>query len=256
MMRGPVVPFCYIYYMPDLRVFVVEDELLHAEHTKMCIEQAGFKVAGESAIADEALISILKVKPDVVLMDISLPGKHNGITVAKELKKQSSIPVIFTTSLHDQETMQEAVEAGPVSYLVKPIQAENLKAAIMLACSGLSVSPSPLDSDILQDDSLFIKSGNRLQKIMVSEILWIESAGDNYCKIVTADHQLISRHSVRQMAIILPDREFIQTHRAYLVNSAKIDSIHEKEQVIDIQGTDIPIGRTFKEELYHQLKRL
>jgi DNA-binding LytR/AlgR family response regulator len=243
--------------MPDLRVFVVEDELLHAEHTKMCIEQAGFRVAGESANADEALASILKAKPDVVLMDISLPGKRNGITVSKELKKQSSIPVIFTTSLNDQETMQEAVEAGPVSYLVKPIQTDNLKAAIMLACSSRSVSPkSREDNDILQDDTLFIKSGNRLQKIQVSDILWIESAGDNYCKIVTTGHQLVSRHSVRQMARILPDRDFIQTHRAYIVNCAKIDSIHEKEQVMGIQGTEIPIGRTFKEEFYKQLKRL
>ena len=116
-------------------VFVVEDELLHAEHTKMSVEEAGFTVAGECDNADQALEAILKAKPDVVLMDISLPGKNNGISVAKALKEKSQIPVIFTSSLNDEETLREAAETAPISYLVKPVEVNNLKAAITI-CPG------------------------------------------------------------------------------------------------------------------------
>lgn len=240
--------------MPELRVFLVEDELLHAEHTKMIVEEAGFIVAGECDNADQALEAIMKARPDVVLMDISLPGKNNGITLAQVLKEKSQIPVIFTSSLNDEETLREAAETAPVSYLVKPVEANNLKAAITLA----SVKPAAEaeENAHIEEEDLFIKSGNKLQKIKVSDILWVETSGDNYCKVVTARHQLVSRHTVRQMTHLLPTDTFIQTHRAYLVNFNKIESIHEKEQVARVAEKDIPIGRSFKEALYARLKRL
>ena len=240
--------------MAEVRVFVVEDEFLHAEHTKMSVEEAGFEVAGECANADEALVEIIKAKPDVVLMDISLPGKQNGITVAQALNEKTNIPVIFTSSLSDEDTLKEAAETAPVSYLVKPVQAANLKAAITLA--AIKPRQETTEETILEDEKLFIKSGNKLQKIRVGDILWVETAGDNYCKVVTAEHQLVSRHTVRQMSQLLPAESFIQSHRAYLVNLEKIESIHEKEQVARIADTDIPIGRSFKEALYARLKRL
>ena len=240
--------------MAEVRVFVVEDEFLHAEHTKMSVEEAGFEVAGECANAEEALVEIIKAKPDVVLMDISLPGKQNGITVAQALNEKTNIPVIFTSSLSDEDTLKEAAETAPVSYLVKPVQAANLKAAITLA--AIKPRQETTEETILEDEKLFIKSGNKLQKIRVGDILWVETAGDNYCKVVTAEHQLVSRHTVRQMSQLLPAESFIQSHRAYLVNLEKIESIHEKEQVARIADTDIPIGRSFKEALYARLKRL
>lgn len=240
--------------MPEIRVFVVEDELIHAENTKLSIEEAGFVVAGECDHGDKALEEILKSSPDVVLMDISLPGKNNGITIAKKLSEQKGPPVIFTTSFRDSETMAEAAEVSPVSYLVKPVQTDNLKAAVTLA---LSKRPNevPKLATRSDDESVFIKSGNKLQKILLKDILWIEAAGDNYCKIVTPGHQLVSRHTVKAMVKELNSDLFIQTHRAYVVNRSKIDSIHEKEQLVIINGQEIPLGRSYKEELYTSLKR-
>ncbi|WP_420388281.1 LytR/AlgR family response regulator transcription factor [Roseivirga sp.] len=240
--------------MPEIRVFVVEDELIHAENTKLSIEEAGFVVAGECDHGDMALEEILKSSPDVVLMDISLPGKNNGITIAKKLSEQKGPPVIFTTSFRDSETMAEAAEVSPVSYLVKPVQTDNLKAAVTLALSKRP-NEAPKFADRSNDESVFIKSGNKLQKILLKDILWIEAAGDNYCKIVTPGHQLVSRHTVKAMVNELNSDLFIQTHRAYVVNRSKIDSIHEKEQLVIINGHEIPLGRSYKEELYSSLKR-
>lgn len=241
--------------MPEVRVFVVEDELIHAENTKLSVEEAGFLVVGESAHADQALEAIEKAKPDIVLMDISLPGKNNGITLAKKISEQNGPPVIFTTSFNDSETMTEAAESSPASYLVKPIQTDNLKAAVTLA---LSKKQRPSLSQSVSSEgerAVYIKSGNKLQKVLLKDILWIEAAGDNYCKIVTATHQLVSRHTVKAMVKELNSELLVQTHRAYVVNSQKIESIHEKEQLVLVQGHEIPLGRTFKEELYSTLKR-
>lgn len=241
--------------MPDVRVFLVEDELLHAENTKLSIEEAGFLLAGESDHADRAFDEILIAKPDVVLMDISLPGKHNGISLTRALKAKKDIPVIFTTTFNDEETMKEAAATGPVSYLIKPISTDNLKAAVTLALASPSERPASEELE-MKDDSVFIKSGNSLQKILIADVLWIEAAGDNYCKLVTADHQLVSRHTLKAMLAKLNQETFVQTHRAYAVNKHKIDSIHEKEQVIMLGEKAIPVGRTFKEGLYQQLRRL
>lgn len=240
--------------MAEVRVFIVEDEFIHAENTKLSIEEAGFSVAGECAHADTALTEIAKTNPDVVLMDISLPGKNNGITLAKALAEQKGPPVIFTTSFSDVETITEAAQAAPVSYLVKPVQTENLKAAVTLALSNLREVKTKGDTQT-DDSSVFIKSGNKLQKVLLTDILWIEAAGDNYCKIVTATQQLVSRHTVKNMVKELNSTLFVQTHRAYVVNRDKIESIHEKEQVVNINGNEIPLGRTYKEGLYALLKR-
>ena len=242
--------------MSDIRVFVVEDELLHAENTKLSVEEAGFQLAGECDNADLALAAILKAKPDVVLMDISLPGKLNGITLTKALKAERDIPVIFTTTFNDEATIKEAAETGPVSYLIKPIQTDNLKAAVTLALATKPINEVQ-EEVTTSDGAVFIKSGNRLQKIQIKDVLWIESAGDNYCKLVTSEHQLVSRHTLKAMLSELNSDSFVQSHRAFAVNKHQIESIHEKEQVILVQGgKEIPVGRTFKEELYKQLRRL
>ena len=241
--------------MPEVRVFLVEDELLHAESTKLTIEEAGFALAGECDHADQALEEILKADPDIVLMDISLPGKNNGITLTRLLKEKKNIPVIFTTTFTDEETIKEAAASNPASYLVKPVQLHNLKAAVTLALARPNEEDLRLEVSA-ENGSIFIKSGNKLQKVLLSEILWIESAGDNYCKLVTKKHQLVSRHTLKAMLIELNSEDFVQSHRAYAVNRHQIESIHEKEQVIIINGNEIPIGRTYKEELYKQLRRL
>ncbi len=241
--------------MPEVRIFLVEDELLHAENTKLSIAEAGFSLVGECDDADRAYDEILKTCPDVVLMDISLPGKHNGISLTKALKKQRALPVIFTTTFSDEETIKEAAATGPVSYLVKPVSTDNLKAAVTLALATGSV-PSKPETLEFNDEAVFIKSGNNLQKIHLADILWIEAAGDNYCKLVTPDHQLVSRHTLKTMLTRLNSDIFVQTHRAYLINRHKIERIHEKDQVVIIANKEIPVGRTFKDKLYDQLRRL
>jgi len=239
--------------MPKIRIFLVEDEFIHAENTKLSVEEAGFSIVGECDNADEALKAISNLNPDIVLMDISLPGKNNGITLAQKLKEKNGPHVIFTTSFSDSETIKEASETSPVSYLVKPVRTENLKAAVLLA---LNQNGRPDEELEIKGGDVFIKSGSRLQKILIQDILWIESAGDNYCKVVTAEHQLVPRYTLKAMVAILDSETFVQTHRAFVVNRHKIESIHEKEQVIKIGQHEIPIGRTYKEDLYASLKRL
>ena len=239
--------------MSETRVFIVEDEFLHLENTKLAVETCGYQVIGESGNADEAELAIIKASPDIILMDISLPGKLNGISLSQKLENLG-IPIIFTTSFNDEETMLEAAEVNPKGYLVKPVDAANLKAAIVLAKRNVQgKSQNELE---IGEKSVLIKSGNKLQKIDLMDILWIESAGDHYCKIVTENHQLVSRHTVRQMNSLLDKSLFIQVHRAYIVNIQKVDSIHEKEQVVQIGSSEVPIGRTFKEAFYSQFSKL
>lgn len=239
--------------MPEARVFIVEDEFLHLENTKLAIESCGYKVVGESGHADEAESAILKASPDIILMDISLPGKLNGISLSQKLERHG-IPIIFTTSFSDEATILEAAQVNPRGYLVKPIDQANLKAVIVMALKSKEISPD--EGLEIGEKSVLIKSGNKLQKIELRDVLWIESAGDHYSKIVTEKHQLVSRHTLKKMCALLNQSLFIQVHRAYVVNLQKVDSIHEKEQILNIGHQEIPIGRTFKEALYEQFDKL
>lgn len=241
--------------MPDVKVFVVEDEKIHAKITRISVQNAGYEVVGECDNANEALDAIEKAAPDVVLMDISIPGKINGIGLAKCLYEKKGPPVIFTTSFTDPEVIEQAAASFPASYLIKPIQLDNLKAAMALALAKKTQAAPQSSRAPLNGRSIYIKSGNKLQKVLLKDILWIEAAGDNYCKVVTKTHQLISRHTVKGMVKELNSDYFIQTHRAYVVNRERIDSIHEKEQLVIINGCEVPIGRTYKEELYSQMRR-
>lgn len=119
--------------MEKTKIFIIEDEVIHLEAAKMAVWECGFQTVGSSDSPQESIRQIVQYKPDVVLVDINLNGKRQGIELAKRIDGEFHIPVIFTTCFDDSQTIEEAIQTDPVSYLVKPLYASNLKAAVMLA---------------------------------------------------------------------------------------------------------------------------
>ena len=119
--------------MEKTKIFIIEDELIHLEAAKIAVWECGFQTVGSSDSQQEAIRQIVQYKPDVVLVDINLNGKKLGIELAKQIISEFHIPVIFTTCFNDYQTIKKAIETDPVSYIVKPLDTSNLKAAVMLA---------------------------------------------------------------------------------------------------------------------------
>ena len=115
------------------RVLIVEDEALVAEDLKMAVVDLGYEVVGHADNADDAVKKAVKLKPDVILMDIVLKGEKNGIDASHEIKAQIDLPIIFLTAYTDIGLIDKAKSTEPYAYLVKPFQERQLLASIEMS---------------------------------------------------------------------------------------------------------------------------
>ncbi|MDO9325784.1 MAG: response regulator [Methanoregula sp.] len=115
------------------RVLVVDDEAIITMQIEERITSMGHKVVGMASSGEDAIAKARATKPDIVLMDIVMPGKTNGIAAAKVIHKELGIPVIFITSYADDKTIAEVKQVNPYGYIVKPFNDLELKATVELA---------------------------------------------------------------------------------------------------------------------------
>jgi PAS domain S-box-containing protein len=120
--------------MEKARILIVEDEAIVAENLEMVITDLGYKVVGRAVSADAAVEKAVELKPDLVLMDIVLRGKKNGIDASHEIKKKMDIPIIFLTAYSDIGLIDKAKRTEQYAYIVKPfLQERQLLASIEMA---------------------------------------------------------------------------------------------------------------------------
>ncbi|HOJ93174.1 MAG TPA: response regulator [Dictyoglomaceae bacterium] len=118
--------------MKTVKVFIAEDEPIVRMDIKELLESQDYEVIGEAADGQTAVELARKLKPDVVIMDIRMPGM-DGIEAAKILTQEEIAPVIFLTAYSDKELVEKAKEVGVVAYIVKPFKESDLFPAIEIA---------------------------------------------------------------------------------------------------------------------------
>lgn len=116
--------------MPKIRVMIVEDEGIVSIDIRNLVNNMGYAVSELAFSGEEALRKIAASKTDVILMDIGLKGKLDGVETAKLIKQKHKIPVIFLTGFADENTYKRADEIKPAAYIVKPINEDDLFEAI------------------------------------------------------------------------------------------------------------------------------
>jgi DNA-binding LytR/AlgR family response regulator len=250
--------------MTPIRILVAEDDPLHAAKMEMLLEQMGYELVGICPSADEMLRQFLKLEPDLVILDISLQGSIDGVSLAGHLNAIRTTPIIFATSFEDKETIQRALQENPYAYLVKPIELGPLQAAIELAFHRANLqNQKPSENQAVEwtegvvlKDAIFIKAGGKLQKVRLMDILWIEVAEDRYCDVVTIDRKFHVRSSLLQLSEKLDSNVFARVHRVYMVNCHHITSIDENDMYLMVNNQSIPFGSTFKADLLKRLKLL
>ncbi len=119
--------------MHKARIFIVEDDDIIAKTTEWRIKKMGHEFCGRAMNGKDALEQIAKIKPEIVLMDISLSSQPDGITIAGEIKKKYDMAIVYLTSRTDEETLARARATHPNAYLVKPFDDKDLRVAIELA---------------------------------------------------------------------------------------------------------------------------
>lgn len=108
--------------MENNTILIVEDEGIQAMNTKLTLLRMGFEVLPIAMSGNSAVELAQKHKPDLILMDIRLRGRMDGIEAASIIKKSSPVPVIFVSAYADEQTMQRAHQTAPAAFLEKPVE--------------------------------------------------------------------------------------------------------------------------------------
>jgi DNA-binding NarL/FixJ family response regulator len=112
------------------KILIVEDQQIIALDLKNILVKKGYEITGICDKGEDAIKSAGKNRPDLILMDILLNGKLNGIEAAANISKKFDIPIIYLTALTDVDTYLKAIKTEPKKYLMKPLEVESLEKAI------------------------------------------------------------------------------------------------------------------------------
>jgi len=119
--------------MPSVKILVVEDEQLVADDLSETLSSLGYEVSALASSGEEAIHHVEQLFPDVVLMDIRLPGAMDGVEVAAEIQSRFRVPVIYLTANADYVTLERVKATHPYGYILKPFNEASLSTTIDIA---------------------------------------------------------------------------------------------------------------------------
>ena len=212
---------------------IVEDEpLLRAELTdQLRVLWPELQITGQAENGIDAVAAIDALKPDIVFLDIQMPGL-NGMEVARHIPE--SCQVVFVTAYADYALA--AFDAGAADYLVKPLTTARLLQTIRRLKARAAASPPPAVWEKLfehENAPVYLKwikasRGNAVRLVMVSEVLYFQS-DEKYTRVVTEKGDGLIRLSIKSLLEQLDPQLFAQIHRSAIVNLQAVDRIERSE---------------------------
>lgn len=229
----------------SIKCIAVDDEPLAIGKLKSYIERLPQLQLMATFRSSSGAIDYLRDNPvQLVFLDIRMDGISGLEMVARMTHKPQ---IIFTTAY--SEYALEAFELAVTDYLLKPYTFERLQQAVNKAADYLHWQQVATLTAPPVLDYIFVKSGYKLVRILLHEILYIEGMRDFQC-IVTPTAKIIAGLSFQELERILPNN-FVRCQKSYIVSLSKIESIENDR--IKIGNKLIPIGDTYKEAFYKQI---
>ncbi len=244
----------------SIKILVVEDEMLIGAKISMLLTNMGYEVTGLLARGEDALVHVEENKPDIIILDINLKGKIDGIETATILQ-QKKIPVIYLTANADDATFNRAKQTKPTAFISKPFKQLDLQRAIELTIIHLAetepYTAKPIEVQeehpFILTDRIFVRYNGRMVKIMLMDILYME-ADRNYSRIFTGQKEFLLSVTLKYIEEKLSIPFFMRIHRSYLVNMIRIDQVLEADVMISDKA--IPLGAGMREKLMQRMQTL
>jgi two-component system LytT family response regulator len=208
-----------------MRAIIIDDErLARTELRKLLQDFPEVEVVDEAANADEGITKIDTLQPDLVFLDIQMPGK-TGFDMLAELERAPH--VIFTTA-YDEYALK-AFEVNALDYLLKPIEPKRLADAMqklhIAETKENHIIPENFNQSILTEaDQVFVKDGERCWFVKLSDIRLFESVG-NYAKVFFGGNKPLILKSLNALEERLDQKTFFRANRKHIVNLRMIDKI-------------------------------
>ena len=206
------------------RAIIIDDErLARNELRKLLLDFTNIEVIDEAANAEEGIEKIDALSPDLIFLDIQMPGK-TGFDMLTELDKAPH--VIFTTA-YDEYALK-AFEVNALDYLMKPIDPKRLLDAIQKFEQAeekeLAAQQAFNRGMLTENDQVFVKDGERCWFVKLSEVRLFESVG-NYAKVFFGTNKPLILKSLNALEERLDEKSFFRANRKHIVNMRMIDKI-------------------------------
>jgi two-component system, LytTR family, response regulator len=229
----------------NIKCIAVDDEPLAIEKIKSFIEKLPQLSLMETFRSSPDALEFIRNNPvQLIFLDIQM-DKMSGIEMLEKMIKRPQ--VILTTAF--TEYAIKGFDLAVTDFLLKPYTFERFNLAVSKAAEYIYWQQADPVAATNKIDYIFIKSGYKLVKIFVRDILYIEGMRD-YQLIVTSSEKIIASHSINELEKLLPG-SLIRCHKSYIVSLAGITSI-ERDR-IKIGSKYIPIGDSYKEAFYKHL---
>ncbi len=224
-----------------LTCIIIEDEPLALERCKSYVlRMPGLNLLASFESGTEALGFLKQQKVDVIFLDINM-DELSGIELLESTKVKSE--VIITTAY--PEYALKGFDLNVTDYLLKPFNFERFLQAVNKAQNNLIKGPGPEEKKFI-----FVKTEYRLEKVLLSDILYIEGMRD-YRRIHTVDKRIMTLQTFKDFELEISPQQICRVHKSYMVALDKIDSL-ERDR-IKIKDRLIPVSDTYKKEFLERI---
>lgn len=246
-----------------MRVLIVDDEPLARERLRNFLgREPDVQIVGECPNGEEAAFAILKDRPDLVFLDVQMPGL-DGFGVLRKIGPENAPPALIFVTAHDQFALN-AFEVHAVDYLLKPFDRGRLGTALERArarirtanpaemaarlnsvLTEVSAQPKPMDR-------IPIKSNGKVTFVNLADIDWVGSA-DNYVELHVGAHCHLLRETMNSFSSRLPQEQFVRISRTAIVNVGRVKEMqplfHGEYAVTLSNGVRLTLSRSYRDQL-------
>jgi two-component system LytT family response regulator len=245
-----------------MRVLIVDDEpLARRRLVQLLAACPGVDIAGEAGGGREALKLVELLRPDVLLLDIEMPGV-DGFAVLKGLPQSAAPAIIFVTAFQDHAV--KAFELRATDFVVKPVKGDRLARAIEQARSDLEARRSGERLAFLQarlaevesralaasDPGLWVQIGSERRRLTLTDIRWLEAERD-YVRVHMNGHSHLVNAMLGDMEKALDHQSFLRVHRSAIVRKNKVRAVLRgrfSTPVLELDdGHRLPVGRKYRD---------
>jgi two-component system LytT family response regulator len=207
------------------KAIIIDDErLARNELKKLLLDFSEIEVIGEAANAQEGIEKIEQLMPDLIFLDIQMPGK-TGFDMLQELERA---PYVIFTTAYDEFALK-AFEVNALDYLMKPVEPKRLADALHKLLQAeekeIVASLAGINRGMLsENDQVFVKDGERCWFVKLSEVRLFESVG-NYAKVYFSNNKPLILKSLNALEDRLDEKIFFRANRKHIVNLRMIDKV-------------------------------
>ena len=237
------------------KIIIIDDEAAGRQLIREYLEDfPDLIVIGEANNGVDAIRLIREFKPDLIFLDIQMPGL-NGFDV---LTRLDEMPLVIFSTAYDKYALK-AFEVHALDYLLKPYTRERFSIAVQKALNSLqnnlnsvqSLTESLLTPESTYPEKILVQIGAKLVTVDLAEVIWIDAEGD-YSKLITSKQRYLSNYGLGALEKKLDPRRFIRVHRSAIINLAFVQEIQKQISSYDVilqNGDVVRVSRGYMENI-------